>query len=167
MAKCAHCGKFMIGGKKQGSLRFCNEACYQKGFLVPLAEYADPDEVEDRLRETHEQNCPVCSGPGPVDVYTSYTAWSILVMTSWQDHPQFSCARCGRKAIRRGLAVTSLFGWWGFPFGLIVTPWQLINGVRSLAKARDSSQPSEQLQELIKLQFASELQAQAGAEQAK
>jgi hypothetical protein len=159
MAKCSYCNKFILGGKKQGSLRFCNDECHQNGFLAPLAARTAPEVVAERIREVHQQRCPVCGGSGPVDICTSHTAWSLIILTSWKDHPRLSCASCGKKSIWRGLALTSLFGWWGLPFGPIVTPLQLINGVRSLNKLPDASGPSETLQQMVKLDVASQLAA--------
>jgi len=157
MAKCSYCGKFILGGKKQGSLRFCSADCHEKGFLAPLAERAAPEVVETRVREVHQQRCPICGGDGPVDIFTSHTALSFFIHTFWKDHPRLSCARCGKKSIWKGLALTAVFGWWGFPFGLIATPWQLLNGVRSLSKLRDASQPSEELQRMVKREVAAAL----------
>lgn len=40
----------------------------------------------------------------------------------------------------------SLFaGWWGFPFGLIMTPVQLARGIAALCKPPDPGQPSPKL----------------------
>ena len=102
MGKCAHCGKFILGGKKEGALRFCNDACHQKGFLARLAAQAAPETVEARLQQIRHQQCPICGGDGPVDIYISHTAWSLFVITSWKDRRQLSCARCGRASIRKG-----------------------------------------------------------------
>lgn len=159
MSRCAYCNKFILGGKKQGSLRFCNDACYQKGFLVRVAEEAEPELIAERVQAIREQPCPMCGGEGPVDLSNSHTAWSLFVLTSWRDHPSISCSSCGKKAIWKGLAFTSVCGWWGFPFGLVVTPLQLINNFKSLGKLPHSSEPSQQLQELVKLEIASELEA--------
>jgi hypothetical protein len=157
MARCAHCNKFILGGKKQGALRFCNDECHQRGFLAPMAERAAPEQIAERIRQLHQQQCPICGGDGPVDVCTSHLAWSYLIRTSWKDRSQLSCASCGKKAIWKGLAITSLFGWWGFPFGLVATPWQLLNGIKSLRKLPAASRPSDALQHMVKLQVASQI----------
>ena len=157
MARCAHCNKFILGGKKQGSLRFCNDACHQKGFLAPMAETAAPELIAERTRQLHEQQCPICGGEGPVDICTSHTALSFLVFSSWKDLTRLSCASCGKKAIWKGLLTTSLFGWWSFPVGLVTTPWQLMNGVKSLRRLPSATGPSEALQQMVKLQLATQI----------
>jgi hypothetical protein len=159
MAKCAHCGKFILGGKKEGPLRYCNDRCYEQGFLVVVAEQVAPELVAARIAEVHGQACPVCGGEAPVDICTSYTALSIFVLTTWKAKPRLSCARCGKKSIFRDIAFTSVFGWWGLPFGLILTPVQLINGFRSLGKLPKAARPSAELQEIVKLQIAREIES--------
>jgi hypothetical protein len=159
MGRCAYCNKFILGGKKQGALRFCNDQCHQEGFLVRVAEEAAPEVVAERIQEIRQQECPVCGGDGPVDISTSHTAWSLVILTSWNDHPRLSCTDCAKKAIWRGIAFTSVCGWWGFPFGVVVTPWQLMNNLKALKKLPHPGSPTDDLQQLVKLQIASELEA--------
>lgn len=159
MAKCTHCGKFIIGGKKQGQLRFCNDRCYQRGFLAAVADQAAPGVVAARLREIREEACPLCGGPGPIDICTSHTAWSAIVIVSWKDHPRLSCGRCGTVSIWRGIVFTFFLGWWNFPFGPVITPWQLMNGFKSLKRLPSSRGPSAELQLMVKLRVAQEIQS--------
>lgn len=161
MGRCANCRAFILGGRKQGDLRYCNDACLQQGFLAPLADRVAPEIVARNLQATHQQPCPICHGPGPVDLYTSHTAWSIFILTSWCSQPQLSCESCGSAAIRKGMVITALCGWWGIPFGLVVTPWQLLNGARSLANRPLPSHPSEALQHLVKLNVGAAIAQQA------
>lgn len=154
MGRCATCRKFIIGGPKQGDLQFCSEQCLEDGFLAPLAQRAAPELVAARAYDAHQQNCPVCGGAGPVDIYTSHTAFSLFWITSWKSQPRLCCARCGTAAIRRGLITTALFGWWGIPFGIVMTPWQLYNGVKSLANRPNPSEPSMELTRRIRIEIA-------------
>ena len=39
--------------------------------------------------------------------------------------PQISCRRCGLKSQAAGAAFPLVLGWWGFPWGLVVTPVQI------------------------------------------
>lgn len=157
MGRCAYCNKFIIGGKKQGKLRFCGNDCFQYGYLFALAEEAEPGLVEEQVLAVREMDCPICGGVGPVDFSTSHRAWSVIILTSWNDSPLLSCASCGKKAIWNGIAFTSLCGWWGIPFGLLVTPWQIMNGFKSLGKIPHDGEPSEELNKRVKLQIAAEI----------
>ena len=160
MARCAHCKKFILGGKKEGHLRFCNDKCHQDGFLAPLAAQAAPTAVSALLEQMRWQACPVCGGEGPLDIHTVHTAWAYIVRTSWKDQPLLACSQCGTASIRRGIASTALLGWWGLA-GMFVAPWQLANGFRSLARTRKLNGPSEELQRLAKLAVADEIQRTA------
>ncbi len=73
MAQCGICGdSILFGGKKLGGLRFCGEKCLQKGLLILAAREVPDEAVQRRIREVRSGQCPVCGGPGPVDVHTSY-----------------------------------------------------------------------------------------------
>lgn len=53
---------------------------------------------------------------------------SVLVMT-FKRSSEVHYIRPGESAVAKSLPYTLLslcFGWWGFPFGLIYTPWALI-----------------------------------------
>jgi hypothetical protein len=65
-----------------------------------------------------------------------------------------SCGRCGTTAICKGLAITAIFGWWGFPWGIVVTPWQLLNGAKALANRPRPDEPSDELNRLVRIQIA-------------
>ncbi len=157
MGRCAYCRKLMIGGRRQGNLRFCSDNCHELGFLLPLAERAGREFVSEQIHAAHEQLCPSCGGPGPVDVYTSHTAWSIIILTTWKSTPRLSCRRCGTAEIWRGITFTALCGWWGCPYGWIVTPIQLFRGVHALLTRPQAAHPSAALQHHVKLRVGSSI----------
>ena len=122
MAACSYCGTtILFGGKQVGSYRFCNQQCAAKGSWLKLADQFPPAVVEQQVWKLHQGSCPVCHGPGPVDVHTSYRVYSFLIMTSWQNRPRLSCRGCGVKAKLADTAVSAVAGWWGFPWGFIMT----------------------------------------------
>ncbi len=158
MGRCASCRKLIVlGGKKQGNLRFCSDDCHQQGFLIPLAQQGAPETVAEQVQAVHQQACPMCGGPGPVDIYTSHSVVSILIVTSWKSTPQLSCVSCGTTAIWKGIAVSAFLGWWGFPFGLIITPLQLLKGARALSNRPEPGQPSVALQDVVRSHIGSSL----------
>jgi hypothetical protein len=155
MASCAYCNTtILIGGKRQGDLRFCNVTCAANGALVEVANQLPLVEVMRYAQQVHGGNCPRCGGQGPADVHTSYRVWSALVMTNWSSRPAISCQSCGTKR-KIGDAFFSLFlGWWGFPWGLLMTPVQLGRNLIGLFQATDPSQPSPALERMLRLQLA-------------
>ena len=163
MAKCASCGStIVIGGKKQGKLRFCNDECLQLEVFLSALNHVPDDLLEKQIRAVHKGNCPKCHGPGPVDVHTSHQVWSLLVLTSSKSNPQISCRKCGIKAkIRDG--VLSLFvGWWGLPWGPIMTPIQVIRNIVGIFHSPDPTNPSWELETMVELEISGKvMQAQA------
>jgi len=156
MAKCAYCGTtILFGGVTSGGDRFCNETCHQQGYLLPIAAQVPHDIMAEQVTEVHQGDCPRCGGPGPVDVHTSHTVWSALVLTQWRSNPQICCRSCGVKSQISGTVVSGVFGWWGFPWGLIITPIQIVRNVRGLMSS-DQMTPSEELQTMVRLHLAAQ-----------
>ncbi len=158
MASCAYCSTtILFGGKRNGDLRFCNDTCEQKGALSLIANQLSPADVASYIGHVHQGSCPKCSGPGPVDVHTSYRVWSALVLTQWSSRPLVSCKRCGTKQ-KLGDAAFSLFlGWWGFPWGILMTPVQLGRNIVALLKSPDPASPSAALENILRLHLAAQV----------
>ena len=75
-----------------------------------------------------------------------------------------SCRKCGVIAkIKHGLA-SAVFGWWGFPWGLICTPIQLVRNLVYLPFAPSPDSPSKALVDICKLSLAKELMSEFQAE---
>ena len=159
MPRCAYCNSTIIfGGVRDGDLRFCNRTCWQQGALLSVAQHIPETEVRKRVDAVHQGACPICQRVGAVDVHTSHSIWSALVLTSWKSSPQVSCVVCGRNAKIKATLFSLFLGWWGFPWGLILTPVQIIRNLWGLATAPASFKPSAQLEKLVRLSFAEELQ---------
>lgn len=160
MASCAYCNTtILFGGRKQGDLRFCNAGCETKGVLVRVASQVPQDTVDRYLAQVHRGPCPRCDGQGPVDVHTSHRVWSALFMTSWSSRPAISCRPCGVKRKVGDAAFSLLLGWWGFPWGLLVTPLQVGKNVFGAFRTPDPARPSATLEKLLRMQLAASLQA--------
>lgn len=163
MAKCEHCRTTIIfGGVREGGYRFCNQKCRDSTvFLSASAEL--PDEfVLEKAREVHEGLCPKCGGTGPVDVHTAHTVWSALVMTSWKSTPHLCCQSCGTKARLSALTFSGLLGWWGFPWGFLVTPAQILRNAGGLFRGGDPARPSEELVKLVRARLCAQFIAESG-----
>ncbi len=160
MARCDYCKSFMLwsGVQKKGR-RFCNDECLQSGRLMAAAESLPQHVVDGEIAKVRRKSCPECNGPGPSDVHTSHTVMSILVMTSWRSTPDVCCRSCGRKKQLTGILSSGLLGWWGFPWGFIMTPIQICRNVAGLVGGPDPDVPSEQFELLIRLDLAGRVDA--------
>ena len=158
MAKCDYCGTTIIfGGTREGELRFCNENCLNAGVVLAVSQQLPDDLIQKKVWEVHQGNCPRCEGRGPVDVHTSYRVYSALVYSSWSSRPHISCRSCGIKSQLGDVVFCLVLGWWGFPWGLIVTPIQVVRNLFGVARGPDPTKPSPQLEKLVRLGIASQV----------
>lgn len=158
MAKCSFCGStIVVGGVKAGDLRFCNDKCHFQGKLIPALEKIPPDLLDRQVQAVHKGPCPKCRGNGPVDVHVSHRAMSFFVMTTWKSTPEMSCRKCSAKRRLGDTALTLLLGWWGFPWGLIMTPVQISRNLYGIATAKDSDVPSAKLKTMVGLNIAKQI----------
>ena len=162
---CATCGTMILfGGEKLGGRRYCNAKCLEAGRVTQAADRVPDDIVDETAAALHRGPCPVCQGPGPVDLHVSHTAWSAVVMTSWNSKVQLCCQSCGRAARLKAIAFTGVLGWWGFPWGLIAAPVQI---VRNLAGGQNPSRPSAELRDLARREVAARVLHRIDAEPLK
>jgi len=156
MATCAYCGTtILFGGATVGELRFCNQTCAGNGAAVIAATRVAPHEVEKEVRAVHQGNCPQCQGPGPVDVHVAHKVWSALAFTSWGSKPRLCCRSCGRKHQLGSAAFSLVLGWWGFPWGLIMTPVQVTRNLSGMFGGPNPESPSPALERIVRLHMVS------------
>ncbi len=156
MAKCDYCGSTIIfGGKREADMRFCNDKCRGNGRLLTLSRQVPEHVVHESLWKVHQGACPKCKGPGPVDVHVSHRVWSAFLLTSWRSTPNISCRSCGTKSQLGNAAFSLVLGWWGFPWGVIMTPVQIGRNIAGMAKGPDPAQPSAQLEKSVRMAIVS------------
>jgi hypothetical protein len=160
MAKCSYCGSTIImGGVHAGQQRFCNNKCAGNAYVLTASRNVPEDVLERKVEEVWRGNCPNCGNPGPVDLHKYYQVWSALILTRWTTDSQISCRSCATKR-QTGALLFSLFcGWWGFPWGLILTPVQVTRNIMKMASGPDSSAPSADLRKLIRVNIGSQILA--------
>lgn len=157
MAKCDYCGStILFGGRREGALRFCNDKCQQEGILLAASQQVPAAVVQQHLWSVHQGSCPKCGGSGPVDVHTSHRVWSALVVTSWSSRPQVSCRSCGTKSQLADTVFSLVLGWWGLPWGFLMTPIQVGRNIAGVVGGPNPSQPSPQLEKILRLSMAAQ-----------
>jgi len=145
---CPTCGNQIIfGGIKDGEIRYCGKKCYEADEIGRYARELPSRAVEMFAREIHSGPCPKCDGNGPVDIHNSYSVYSIILYTSWKTDEHLICKKCALKQQATDLVGSFLLGWWGFPFGLIVTPIQILMNVAAMFQTPGSDGPSQNLLE--------------------
>jgi hypothetical protein len=169
MPRCDTCGTIILfNATREGDWVFCNDQCRAQGQLLDFADQLPEAFIDEHVQQTHAGPCPKCQGPGPVDVHTSHTVWSALLITSWRSRPEVCCSGCGTKAKLLASLSSAALGWWGFPWGLLATPVQITRNLAGLATSPDPTAPSPALRKLVKLHLASHvadrMQRDAGGE---
>ncbi|MEM7436714.1 MAG: hypothetical protein AAF436_16290 [Myxococcota bacterium] len=165
MATCASCNKtILFGGETAAGRRYCSESCATADteYRAVIARVS-PQEAKAEAKRIRHGACPSCGQDrGPVDVRKAHRCMSFLLWSQWDSPAQLSCRRCGITGNAKHFAVTLLFGWWGFPWGLIVTPVQLGRNIYEMVRG-DPERASPQLVELARLQRGLALEAGAQA----
>lgn len=143
MANCAYCGTgILFGGVSDGQLKFCNEQCHAAGYFVSLANQIPQEQIDQMVEAARHGACPKCNQAGsPVDVYKAHRIWSAFVLTSWSSHPELSCKSCATKRQLGAIAFCGTLGWWGFPWGIIGTPVQIVRNFTAMAATPKTSSP--------------------------
>jgi hypothetical protein len=74
-----------------------------------------------------------------------------LIITRWSSRLQVSCRSCGVKTQLGDAVISLVAGWWGFPWGLVLTPVQVVRNIISLASPPDRLVPSQLLRQRVRL----------------
>jgi hypothetical protein len=167
MSQCTHCGTtILFGGVQDEGRRFCNEKCHEAGVLALRSQSIPPEVVAQAVAAVVDGACPVCGGPGPVDVFTSYRVYSAVAVTAWRSLPRISCRGCATKAQLGSTLFSLLLGWWGIPWGFVMTPIQIVRNLAGLSKDADRTRPSKVLETLVRMRLASEASTPANPSRA-
>ena len=148
MASCQTCKTTILwGGVKKDGRRYCNAGCMEGDELARIGDRIPEATVMAEAKKIMKEPCPECHQvSNDVEMRSSYRAISFIVMTTWSKNPILSCSSCHRKKVLGDGLTTFFLGWWGFPFGLILTPVQLIRNISALASPKSgASEPSAEL----------------------
>ncbi|OXI82329.1 hypothetical protein CFB50_28890 [Burkholderia sp. AU33423] len=155
MAECSHCGRtFLVGGRSIDGRRYCRPACAQAHPIVVEAERVPDAKVWEYVHDWRYGPCPICGRDDqPVDVHASHRVVSLLFVTRWATRHHVCCRRCGRRKQAVALLASAAFGWWGLPWGLVLTPIQLVRNALGLI-ARDPAVATRQFEQLVRRKLA-------------
>lgn len=152
MATCDHCGTTIVfGGVREAGFHFCKPACRNQSQILVAANQLPDGFVEEQARSIHAGSCARCGSQGPVDIHT---VWSALITTQWSSKPILCCQACGTKSKLRAIAFCGLFGWWGFPWGLVAAPVQIFRNVGGLLSAPNPYEPSPEMLRHVRQRLA-------------
>ena len=131
---CPSCGlSVLFGGVKHNGAKYCSKKCFEADSTNRFALEIPDNEVEAFAKSIYMGSCPKCNGEGPIDVFKSYFVYSIILYTSYKTKEHVVCKSCAKKEQLKDLSLSAVVGWWGIPFGIIITPIMvLMNSVALL-----------------------------------
>lgn len=158
MASCGYCGStILFGGVRSGDQRFCDRKCAQKAAVTEAVKHLPPHAIEEAIAQIRRSNCPKCGGMGPLDARRYYQVWSALFMTRWSSTTQVSCHSCATRRSLGAIAYCLLLGWWGFPWGIVMTPTQISRNLRAMRERSTDAQPSLTLRNFAMIQLGTRM----------
>lgn len=152
----------LLGGQSIDGRRYCGPACAHAHPVVVEAERVPDAKVRQYVDDWRYGPCPICLREGrPVDVHASHRVVSLLFVTRWATRRHVCCRRCGRRKQALALLASATLGWWGLPWGIVLTPIQLARNLLGLA-ARDPEVATQQFEQLVRRKLAARRLARAG-----
>lgn len=138
--------------------RFCSNSCLQNARLLEVSEDIPKETILHHASKIKEGVCPLCQqSSSKTEVRRYYRVWSAVVLTEWAERSHICCHSCGWKTNLESIIFCMLFGWWGIPWGLIITPGQIISNIAEMFRAKAESSPSEELLRAARLELAAKL----------
>jgi hypothetical protein len=156
--QCDYCGSSArFSYVSDDGQRFCNQTCLRDARLMEEAEDIDLLDIEKHALEIRNSDCPVCKRQnGIVEVRWKYRVWSAFYITRWTKTKSVCCKSCGRKQNSSSIAFSAFLGWWGVPWGIIITPAQIISNIVEMFRSDDRSAPSADLLLAARLNLANQ-----------
>lgn len=115
--------------------------------------------VREHALSIRQGACPQCRKTGSaVDMRTEHWVWSAVLFTKYGRRTVLSCRDCGRRRNLQALGKCVLLGWWGFPFGLLITPYKIVANLGEMLR-KDREEPSDALQESVRARLASSVRS--------
>ena len=108
-----------------------------------------PAEVDALIHGIRHRPCPECGRSDQLlNAGVVASAKSFVVVSFYKAPIVVACPSCLKKQSQRALAVTSVLGWWGIPWGPIYSIRSLYHNTRTLSAAKRPD-PSEALREYV------------------
>lgn len=164
MANCSYCNSWIIfGARKDAFGTYCSDKCQVFGNCLAASNSVPQVEIDREIEVLLKKPCPRCGRPGPVDFHKSYKVWSALILTSWSTNPDISCKSCATMRQLEAIAFSGVLGWWGFPWGIILTPVQVSRNLIDMVKKTSPGKSSPMLERAVRFQVGAKLLSQRGA----
>jgi len=113
-----------------------------KGIDAQLQE-VDDQKLSEYAELLRSLPCPICkSTDEKLNATMTGSVISFIIMTNYEKELKVACPDCLDKANNKAMIKSVLFGWWGFPWGIIRTPQALLLNNR-MKKQNRLSEPND------------------------
>jgi len=156
---CDNCGKHAgRNAIRDAGQKFCSRTCWRAARLNEAAVDVREEDVQRLARDIRDGRCPRCGRrSSPVEVRQARWVWSALFLTRWGTTASTCCKSCGDTDQLVALLKCLALGWWGFPWGLLITPVQMLANIVGLLQRRDPPSPTHALVEVARMKLAAQL----------
>jgi len=86
-------------------------------------------------------------------VHAWHRVHSLVLYTQWSTKRSVCCRRCGRRNQVVGTLYSVTLGWWGFPWGIFVTPIQIARNVSAICR-RQPVRATAEFERVVRMQLA-------------
>ena len=84
--------------------------------------------------------CEQCNFSTPhLRIVAVHWVWSALIITRHGYRPMMLCSSCASRALCIANVKSALFGWWGFPFGPLLTPVAILKNTLAAPNPVDAN----------------------------
>lgn len=154
MSSCNNCGKtILFGGRTVAGKRYCGAGCAARHPLLQMAGQVPGHVLQEYVQKWRVGACPRCRRQGPIDVYEHHRVHSFVLLTQWHTRRDVCCRRCGRRSQIGSALYSAALGWWGFPWGLLITPIQVARNLTGIFQAAPVS-ATPAFERVVRLQLA-------------
>jgi len=155
---CDFCGQQLgWGAVRTNDYEFCSQKCAEQGRIFDVLKTVPKAQLDDYVMRTHMSECSTCKKNKGIDAHPSYEVWSALVITRWTSSYKIQCVECAKSRQRNSLVFSLIAGWWGVPWGIFITPLQVIRNIGALRSAPKVGEPSAKFYKLATTHLAKQM----------
>jgi hypothetical protein len=95
------------------------------------------EEINELSKKLRDLPCPLCGDKSSkLNGTIMHTVKSFVFFSTFRKEPILGCPDCLDKKNQESIISTALFGWWGFPWGLLKTPFYIYNNIKAKKQNR-------------------------------
>jgi len=89
------------------------------------------EEIKELSQKLRILPCPLCGNKtAKLNGTVMHTAKSFILFSTFRKEPIIGCPDCLDKKNQDSITSTALLGWWGFPWGILKTPFYIYNNIK-------------------------------------